>query len=342
MSDIMSLITQRDLLDFSQNFAVQRNYAGDKLFPDRKTDNLEVEYMRMTEGNSLPTMALVHALDTEAHIGSRPGLEKVTVEKLLIKEKINQSERVQLYLNNGAAQNRLVDYIFDDAARLAENVKTRTEVAKMEALTCGEMTVKENGQNFKVSYDVPSGNKKKYTWNSADVDILKNIQEMVDIAKDNGKKANGVLTTNKVMAKLRENKYIQIAINGAAGAGKFLSDGEINRLMSDMFALTFTVNDERYRVEDKNGKKTTKRFVEPGKFVMFEAGANGAVGGGLWGVTPEEQEYGPWTAKSQNQYITITQWKTPDPVAVWTKASGMFIPVLPDPVGVEIADITLE
>lgn len=54
----------------------------------------------------LPTMALVHGFDTEAHIGQRPTAEKVQLEKMFIKEKINQSERVQLFLDNGGDENQ--------------------------------------------------------------------------------------------------------------------------------------------------------------------------------------------------------------------------------------------
>ena len=43
---------------------------------------------------------------------------------------------------------------------------------------------------------------------------------------------------------------------------------------------------------------------------------------------------------SQKQFITISQWATPDPVAEWTKASGVFIPVIPNPYGIVIGKLT--
>lgn len=73
---------------------------------------------------------------------------------------------------------------------------------------------------------------------------------------------------------------------------------------------------------------------------MYVAGPSGKLGTGLWGVTPEELSYGPWTKKSAKQFVTITQWDTPDPVATWTKASGLFVPVLQVPEGMIIATIT--
>ena len=42
--DIMKMIEQKDLLSFSQNFKVQRNYLGDSLFPDVKTQHLKAEF----------------------------------------------------------------------------------------------------------------------------------------------------------------------------------------------------------------------------------------------------------------------------------------------------------
>lgn len=339
--DILSLITDRDRLDFSQNLSITRNYMGDVLFPDQKTENLEAEFYRLSDGLSLPSMAKVHAFDSEATIGTRPALEKVTIEKLLIKEKINQSERVQLYLSRGVSEDAAVEYVFDDMGRLAEAVKTRTEVAKMEALSTGAVTVKENNLDFKIDYGVPAGNRKKYSWTDAEADILADIQEMLDIAKAQGKTINRAFTSTKIVSLLRKNKGIQTAMYGANGVGTFISLGQLNTLMTDMFGFTIVVNDDMYKYEKSTGAFETKRYFAENKFVLATVGANGAIGTGLWGTTPEELEYGQYSAKSAQQYITITQWATPDPVAVWTKASGLFVPVIPDPSGLVIGTIAL-
>ena len=42
---------------------------------------------------------------------------------------------------------------------------------------------------------------------------------------------------------------------------------------------------------------------------------------------------------SERQFVTVTQWATPDPVAVWTKASGLFVPVIPNVYSHIIANI---
>lgn len=339
--DILTLISDKDRLDFSQNLSISRNYMGDTLFPDMKTENLEAEYFRLSDGLMLPSMAKVHAFDSEAAIGTRPTLEKLTIEKLLIKEKINQSERVQLYLSKGVSESAIVDYVFDDMGRLAESVKTRTEVAKMEALSTGAITVKENNLNFKIDYGVPATNRKKYTWTDPEYDLLADIQEMVDVAKSQGKTVTKAITSTKIVTLMRKNKGIQTAIYGVNGVGTFISLGQINTLMTDMFGITISTNDEMYKFEKQDGTFETKRYFAENKFVLVTTNSNGSIGTGLWGTTPEELNYGQYSAKSADQYITITQWATPDPVAVWTKASGLFVPVIPDPSGLVIGTITI-
>ena len=141
MPSVLSMISDKDRLEFSQNFSVSRNYVGDRLFPDIKTENLEAEYIRLSEGMDLPTAAMIHAFDTEAAIGVRPGFEKVSIEKLLIKEKINQSERLRQLLSRGVKETSLVNYVYDDMTRLADSVKVRTELAKMEVMSTGKMTI---------------------------------------------------------------------------------------------------------------------------------------------------------------------------------------------------------
>lgn len=334
--NILNLISNADRLDFSQNFSVSRNYLGDRLFPDQKTENLMAEYLRLADGAALPVMATVHALDTEAEIGSRPVFDKVSIEKLFIKRKINQTERVQLMMDNGVyADDAIVRYVFDDMRAMAEAVKTRTEVAKMEVLATGKMVVKENNLDMTVDYGVPAQNVGFDIDLDPDADIIGQIQEIVDYAKDNGYTITEAVTSNKIVRKLAANKGIQTLVNGTLGQGAYVPTNRLTDLFTQVFGFgTITTNDERYKTQTADGTEKKYRYFPDNKISFI---STPTLGVGLWGTTPEEREYGQYTEKNQQQYITLTQWATPDPVAVWTKASGLFIPVLPDPGSLFIA-----
>ena len=74
--NVLDTINVTERLNFSQNFAVARPTVLDTIFPDVKTQHFKAEYYRLMQGQNLPTPAFVHALDSEAHIGTRPTFEK--------------------------------------------------------------------------------------------------------------------------------------------------------------------------------------------------------------------------------------------------------------------------
>ena len=340
MADILNLISDAERLAFSQNLSVARPaYIGDRIFPDQKTANLKAEYLRLAEGANIPVMATVHAFDTEAEIGTRPVFDKTEVEKLLIKRKINQTERVRLLTENGVyADDAIVRYVFDDMRLMAEAVKTRTEVAKMEVVATGKMTIRENNLNLTVDYGVPTKNTGYKIDFGADADIIGQIQAIADAAAESGNALTEIVTSNKILRKLAANKGIQTLIYGTVGAGTYVPAERIRALFAELFGFgTITTNDLRYKTQTASGVETTKRFFPDDRMAFLSNGTAASFGVGLWGVTPEEAELGQYSEKSADQYITITQWATPDPVAVWTKASGVFIPVVPNPNGLFVA-----
>lgn len=339
MPSVLTMISDKDRLDFSQNYSIQRAYKGDILFPDIKTENLEAEYERLSEGMELPTAAMVHAFDTEAAIGVRPGFEKVSIEKLLIKEKINQSERLAHLLNKGVRESRLVDYVYDDMNRLANSVKTRTEIAKMEVMATGKMTIKENNLDMTIDYGV---NKFKSLtgWDDPSHDILGDIADMLATAKASGYVLNAALTSDKIVGYMLKNEGIVKSVHGVNGAGLIVTRAQLSTLLNELYGITISTDEDMYAVPTADNKgRTPKRFFKEDAFTLYVAGTNGRVGTGLWGVTPEEERQGAFTDVNFKQFITITQWATPDPVAEWTKASGVFIPVLPNPFAMVIGTV---
>lgn len=328
--NVLETITEEERLNFSQSFDVKRPGILGTIFPDTKTQYLKAEYYRLMAGQRLPEVAFVHALDTEAEIGSRPGFEKVLTEKLFIKRKINQSERLQQAIENGVPDdNNLKKFVFDDAANLFEGVVARANVMKGQFLSTGIVKIKENHVDMSIDYGVTSDAKVTLTdWSKPDADIMGDIQKMVAIAEDNGYVVNKALTSLKMINYMRNSTAMQTAVLGAANK-RLLTKQELTNLLMQEYGITIDRCDEKYRYRKADGTLKTGRYFKEDVFTLYEANANGSFGSGLWGVTPEELEYRQFIQEENRSFVTLSMWATPDPVAVWTKASGMFVPVAP-------------
>lgn len=328
--NVLETITEEERLNFSQSFDVKRPGILGTIFPDTKTQYLKAEYYRLMAGQRLPEVAFVHALDTEAEIGSRPGFEKVLTEKLFIKRKINQSERLQQAIENGVPDdNNLKKFVFDDAANLFEGVVARANVMKGQFLSTGIVKIKENHVDMSIDYGVTSDAKVTLTdWSKPDADIMGDISKMVAIAEDNGYVVNKALTSLKMINYMRNNTAMQTAVLGVANK-RLLTKQELTNLLMQEYGFTIDRCDEKYRYRKADGTLKTGRYFKEDVFTLYEANANGSFGSGLWGVTPEELEYRQFIQEENRSFVTLSMWDTPDPVAVWTKASGMFVPVAP-------------
>lgn len=327
--NVLEAISQEERLNFAQDFSVKRPGILDTIFPDVKTDYWKAEYYRLMSGQRLPEIAFVHALDTEAEIGSRPGFEKVLTEKLFIKRKINQSESLQQAIENGVPDNdALTNFVFDDATNLFEGVLARTKVMKGQVLSGGKLVIKENKVDITIDYGVPGEAKVQLAdWSDASSDIMGDIQKMVEIAEGNGYVVNKAITSLKMINYMRNNTGMQTAVLGAANK-RLLTKQELANLLMQEYGITIDRCDEKFRYRSKGQVKTGRYFKED-VFTLYEADTNGSFGTGLWGATPEEKEYRQFIQEKNRSFITLSMWATPDPVAVWTKASGMFIPVVP-------------
>lgn len=328
--NVLESITEEERLNFSQSFDVKRPGILDTIFPDVKTQYLKAEYYRLMAGQRLPEVAFVHALDTEAEIGTRPGFEKVLTEKLFIKRKINQSERLRQAIENGVPDNEaLKNFVFDDAANLFEGVVARANVMKGQFLSTGAVTVKENHVDMGIDYGVPTTAKVTLTnWATPEADIMGDIQKMVTVAEDNGYVVNKALTSLKMINYMRNNTAMQTAVLGADNK-RLLTKQELANLLMQEYAITIDRCDEKFRFRKADGSLKTGRYFKEDVFTLYEADANGSFGTGLWGVTPEELEYRQFIQEENRSFVTLSMWATQDPVAVWTKASGIFVPVAP-------------
>lgn len=348
--NVFGKVSTADWIDIGATVPTRQNDPIDGLFGDMKTDNLVAQWEYIASEYQIPVMAQFHAFDTESQKTFRIPIDNKNIEKGLIKVKLDQSERLRALKNRGVqGDERLYNYVLEDGVRLADQVITRTKVAKNELMATGGVTIKENNLDLTVDYGVPSDNKSLTLNLNVNADISAQIQTIVDNAADLGVTITGIMTGRKNITKMRNNALLQKAINGNIGAGALLSNSALAGYLNEEFGIgQIITNDLTYgaegHIDPSTGRPsiTQKRYYPTDKITFFATNAGGKMGTGLWGDPPEVDmgRFYPVGGSSVSPYVFITQWAETDPAVLWTKASALFMPVLYNPNSLFIASLT--
>ena len=343
--NVFGLIPEKEWLDVGFNVA-RPNDPIDGLLGDQKTDNLVAYYQTIASEYQIPVMAQFHGFDTESQKTFRVPVDTHNIEKGLIKVKINQSERLRELMRSGVRNDQMYDYVLNDGIRLADQVFTRTKVAKNELLATGKVSIKENNLNLNVDYGVPSANL-QYSIDTAS-DVPAAIQAIIDDANSKGVIINGILTSRQVLSKLRSSTSVQTAIGGVYSVGATVRYSEFINWLSEEFGINQVVtNDLTYGASatiNSSGRPvvSTKRYYPANKITFFATNPAGKLGVGLWGNPPEVDaaNFMKVQTSSVSPYVYVSQWMENDPAVLWTKASGLFMPVLYNPNSLYVATVT--
>lgn len=347
--NIYGKVRVQDWIDVGAVPPTRQSDPIDGLFDDTQTDNIVASWESIAAEYQIPMMAQFHAFDTEAQTTVRIPIDTHNIEKGLIKVKINQSERLRELTRTGVTGDAaLYDYVLNDGVRLADQVITRTKVAKNELMATGKVTIKENNLNLTVDYGVPAS-QTGFTLNlAADADVSGQIQTIVDTALEAGVTLTGMMTSREVITKMRKNSTLMTAINGNIGAGALINRTLLEAYLSEEFGLnTVVTNDQSYALPAKIGSNgrptiTQRKYFPKNKITFFAANPGGRLGTGLWGNPPEVDlgQFYPTGGSEVSPYVFITQNMEWDPSVLWTKASALFIPVLYKPNSLWIATVT--
>ena len=346
-NDILGLVPKTDWLDVG-TIVTRPNDPVDQVIDDTKTDNLVAEWESLAAEFQIPVMAQFHGFDTEAKTTFRVPVDRHNIEKGLIKVKINQSERMRTLLRSGVQNDDLYDYIIRDGVRLSDQVVTRSKVAKNELLATGKVTIKENNLNLTVDYGVPNANTSLTLDLSSSADVISQIQTIVDNARNAGVTITGIYTSSANINKMRQNAGLQTAINGNIGAGSMIRKTAMEEFLSEEFGInTILTNDLTYGKSatiGSNGRPniTTARYFPQNKVTFFATNPGGRLGRGLWGDPPEIDNARFYSNEepSSSPFVYVTQKMEWDPAVLWTKASGLFMPVLFNPNSLYVATVS--
>ena len=146
---------------------------------------------------------------------------------------------------------------------------------------------------------------------------------------------------------MRKNAKLQAVIGGNNAVGAMVARSAFDSYLSEEFGIVNIVeSDLTYGASAKigaNGKPniTQKRYYPADKITFFATNPNGRMGIGLWGNPPEVDagQFMEVNTSGASPYVYISQWMEKDPAVLWTKASGLFMPVLYNPNSLFIASV---
>lgn len=294
--------------------------------PSRNVDDLVYRFTRGGEG--LTDAATVRAYDAESPIGSRPGVTRVTGELPPISRKIRlgEYERLRQRRDNSAIRTA----ILSDAERMARAVAARLEMFRGEALYSGQLAINENGVVATVSFGRAGGHSVApgTVWSTvASATPLADLITWRDTyIATNGEAPGAILTSSTVLGYMLRNAEIRALAGSTLGTPSAVSRTALDNVLSSYGLPPIYIYDAQVRV---NGSAT--RIIPADRLIYLPApGGDNDLGATLLGTTAEslEDEYG---LSGVEPGVVAGAYSTKDPVAVWTKAAAIALPVLANP-----------
>ncbi|MFJ2249439.1 major capsid protein [Streptomyces sp. NPDC087862] len=301
--------------------------------PNVEVDDIVYEFTK--GGGGLAETASYRSWDTESKIGRREGIGKVMGELPPISEKIpfNEYDRLR---QRKLGRTEALPFIARDAQRIARNIAARFEVGRGAALVGAAVPVPELKTTVDFGRIATHSVVAAVLW--SDHETAKPINDLrawVHTYEDtNGERPAVILAPAAVVENLAMcNQMIRQAYPLApAGTAPMITGEQVNSILRALNLPPIEIYDARVKVD---GVATR---ITPGNAIVLlpEPGATAAsaptdLGATLLGTTAEslEEEYA--LQPGEQPGIVAAQWKTKDPVRVWTHAAAVGIPVLREP-----------
>jgi len=298
-----------------------------QFLPSRPVDDLQYRFNR--GGTGLAEVATFRAYDAEASIAKRPGLTRVTGELPPVSRKIRLGEYERL--RQRRLDTAIRDAIFDDTDLMVTAVAARIELARGSALASGTVTINEDG----VIATVDFGRKAGHTgvapanlWSvSASATPIADLIAWIATyrASNGGRNPGSILTSQKVLSNMLRAQEVRnlAAANGTSPS--IVSVLTLNTILAAYGLPPIVINDAQVSVDG-----TATRLIPENNLLLLPAVGSTDLGGTFWGTTAESLE-ADFGIEGDEPGIVAGVYSTKDPVAQWTKAAGIALPVLANP-----------
>lgn len=342
MARIDELFNTKELLNY-YNKRKQPAMLGETLFPSKKIQ--DIKFNMITGANGLPVSASIHAFDTETELASREALQGGVAKLALIKRKIAIGEEEIIAINNPRTDSewkQLISDLYKDSDTMVSAVQTRIEAMRMELLATGKIAINENKVAVTLDYKVPKANVSSFDWSDPKTaNPLVDLEALADAVEEtSGVRPTRAITSKKILNQIKACESIRKAIWGV-NYDKLVTTDQLNDLLADFDLPKLVEYNAKYKVQNSNGKYTTKRYYPEGVLSMF---TDNALGQTIYGLTAEEIELIGSKAMDQagmvgNIFVGVE--KEGDPVRRFTKASATALPTLANGYELGIANINI-
>lgn len=310
-------------------------------FPNRPIDDLEYRFTRGGEG--LIEAATFRAYDAESPIGSRPGLTRVSGELPPISRKIRLGEYDRLRQRSANAD-AIRNSLLTDAERMTRSVAARMELARGDALVNGSVTINENGVVATVSFGRSGSHSVTASTPWSTIASATPLADMLSWQQTyrttNGEAPGAMVMSSTVLGYMLRNAEIRALVGSTLGVPSRASQASLRGILDDHGLPPWYIVDEQINV---NG--TATRPIPVDRFLFLPApvdpndGEGSQMGATLWGTTAESLDPRYGLEEGDRPGIVAGAYATEDPIALWTKAAGIGLPVQANPDLSFVADV---
>lgn len=301
----------------------QNAFGLSEFLPNVTVD--DIDFRVSTGGGGLARAASFRAYDTESPIGKRQGIERISGSLPPISEKIRLGEYDRLKLRK--LDDGIKNEIFNDAVNLAKAIQTRLEIARGEALMTGKVTLAENNLAIEVDYGRAAGHTvtASVLWGTGGDPINDLLAWQSAYVATNGVRPGAILTSQNVVSALMRNAKIREYTLPAGSTQQIVTVDAINALLASFGLPTLSV----YEAQVANNAGVATSILDPKK-LLFLPPAGSKLGETLWGVTAEALDADYEIDATEAPGIVVGSYSDKDPVGLWTKASAIALPVVPN------------
>lgn len=314
--NMFDLVSAQNVVTYYDNVkADQSTYLGERLFPARKIQGLELNKVGGRAG--LPVQLKASAFDTQATYRDRLSIE-VTKQKMpFFRERMKVDEEIRqqiLAISNEAILRPYITRYFDDTVNLVRGARAARERMAMQLISTGHVIIEGNGVKLDYNYGF---NKKQIakpvtTWDdTANSTPLQDMSDWIDDFRTNFHvPLQYAVMTTKTFNLIKASQSIKQIIypNAANVSNQFVTSNQVKEVIQNGIGLTVLINDNAY-ADEVGG--AGKQFFPNGVVTFLPVG--GVLGNMVFGTTPEEIDLLANSKTAANTRITDTG------VAIYTR-----------------------